>query len=212
MAVFHYSRVSNDTLTTENQQHTARISGYTVDHWYADDGVSGAVRALERPQFAEMMKHIKEGDTLIVSAADRIGRNTVDVISTVERFQAMKVKVIILAYGSLDLTSDIGMVVLSLAATFAQLERSGIQARTKAGLARTKAQGTKLGAPLKMTPKELTEICQKAEAGMNYNQLGKEYGYPRLTIERNVSKWGGKLEAYEKEYALRKKQYEAKGL
>lgn len=210
MSVFHYSRVSKEDQTVENQQLVASQSGMKIDHWYADEGVSGGIAALQRPQFALMMKEIKEGDILVVSAADRIGRNTVDVISTVERFQQMKVKVVILAYGNLDLTSEIGMVVLSLAATFAQLERSNLKSRTKAGLARTVSQGTKLGAPLKIAPHQMRLMKSRLDAGESLGQIGTAFGFPRNTIDRNLKAWGNKLDAYEVEYEARKAQYEKK--
>lgn len=207
MAVFHYSRVSKEDQTVENQRLAAKQSSYIIDHWYADEGVSGGVKALDRPQFAEMMNHIQAGDTLIVSAADRIGRNTVDVISTVEKFQEMQVKVIIMAYGSLDLTSEIGMVVLSVAATFAQMERNSLKARTKAGIERTRSQGTKLGAPLKITPKDLKTMKEMADKGDNLNKIGSIFGFPRNTVERNLALWGDKLEEYKVEYNKRAAQY-----
>lgn len=207
MTVYLYSRVSLDDQTADNQKLLAKGSGITIDECYTDTGVSGGVKAIERPEFARLMSVVQKGDVVVVSAVDRIGRDTVDVLTTVDMFQAKGVKVCVLAYGSLDLTSDMGRVVLTMAAAFAQLERSYLKARTKQGMARTKAQGTKLGRPLKITPNTLADILKDKEAGISLEGLSQKYKIPRNTIHKNVLKWDGKLEDYREEYDAREEQY-----
>jgi DNA invertase Pin-like site-specific DNA recombinase len=53
MATFAYGRVSTKDHTTENQRLEIERTGYKVDYWYADEGVSGKVSASQRPQFAK---------------------------------------------------------------------------------------------------------------------------------------------------------------
>lgn len=84
MATFGYGRVSTKEQTTENQRLELEASGYAVDYWYADDGVSGKVPALQRPQFAKMLSQIRDGERLVVTKLDRLGRNAQNVGATIK--------------------------------------------------------------------------------------------------------------------------------
>lgn len=75
--------------------------------WFADEGISGAVKALECPEFSELFKFVRKGDTLIVPAVYRLGRDTIDILHTVEALQAKGVSIISLREG-FDLSTPIG--------------------------------------------------------------------------------------------------------
>jgi putative DNA-invertase from lambdoid prophage Rac len=207
MSVYLYSRVSLEDQSVANQKLAAEGAHHKIDYVFADSGISGGVKAMERPEFAKMMRQIKAGDTLVVSAADRIGRNTADVILTVEKFVEMNVKLVILAYGSMDFTSDIGMAILSIGATFAALERSGLRRRTSQGMARVKAEGVMLGQPLKISPEQLGGMMEKRGRGISISSLANEYRIERSTISRNLKRWTGKLPEYSQEWNTRQAQY-----
>ena len=55
MATFGYGRVSTQDQTTDNQRLEIERAGYSIDYWFADEGVSGAVLAAQRPQFRDML-------------------------------------------------------------------------------------------------------------------------------------------------------------
>ena len=73
-AIVAYVRVSTDDQTCENQRRTISAR-YTVGKWFSDDGVSGAVAATQRPAMSALLACVREGDVLIVTAIDRLGRN-----------------------------------------------------------------------------------------------------------------------------------------
>lgn len=212
MAVFHYSRVSLEEQTTENQKLVVESSGYSIDHWYSDKGVSGGVKALDRPEFAAMFAQLTQGSVLVVNSVDRIGRDTIDVLSTIDACAAKGAKVCVLAYGNLDLTSEMGRVIVTMAAAFAQLERSYLKTRTKAGMARTKAAGTKLGPPLKIAPDTLEQILVAKKEGLTLEKISNKFSIPRNTLQKNVVKWGNNLQGYRQEYDSRVAQYSTKKL
>lgn len=207
MSVYFYSRVSTDMQTVENQQEVAKAAGMQIDHWYADEGVSGGVKAFERPQFAAMVAQMEPGSTIVTTAVDRIGRNTVDVIQTIEKLAEMKISVFIMTFGKIDLTSEIGMMVLTIGAAFAQMEKAAIKRRTKEGMARVKKQGVKLGQPLKITPEQLTKMFEMEKDGFNVTRIAGEFGMQRNTVNRNMDLWRGNLDGYTKEYEARQEQY-----
>jgi putative DNA-invertase from lambdoid prophage Rac len=210
MAVFQYARVSTDDQTIQNQQLAAKAAGYAVDYFYADEAVSGTTKANTRTQYFEMLEKMTKGDILVISEISRIGRNTVDVLTNIEKFEAMGVRVCVLSYGNLDLTSDIGKFVITMAAAMAQMELADLKRRTNAGIARTRAQGTKFGPPLTISPAVLRAIIRDREEGLTLDELQTQYGIPRNTIHRNLKKWAGKMGEYEQEWAAREQQYAAK--
>lgn len=206
MAIYHYARVSTDGQTVENQQLAARQAGYAIDYYFADEAVSGKTSAQCRDQYSVMFDRLKKGDVLVVSEVSRIGRNTVDVLTNIEKFEEVGVKVCVLNYGNLDLTSDIGKFVITMAAAMSQMELADLRRRTKAGLARTKSQGTKLGRPLVIPPAVLVEMVQK-KTTLSFDKLSDLYNFPKNTIVRNIAKWKNDLQGYAKEWEVREVQY-----
>ena len=91
MAIFAYSRVSTKEQTTDNQKLDIERAGYKVDYWYSDDGVSGKVSASQRPQFKALLSQIRDGETLVVSKLDRLGRDAQDVGATIKALAARKI-------------------------------------------------------------------------------------------------------------------------
>jgi hypothetical protein len=79
VATFAYGRVSTKEQSTENQRFEIQQAGYQVDYWFSDEGVSGKVMAQQRPQFARLLGQIRDGETLVVSKLDRLGRDAHDV-------------------------------------------------------------------------------------------------------------------------------------
>src|SRR4051812_26118336 len=77
-----YFRVSTEGQSIEAQR---QALGGGFDREYADEGVSGATMAADRPQFSKLLEYIREGDTLYVYALDRLGRDALDVQTTVRR-------------------------------------------------------------------------------------------------------------------------------
>lgn len=142
-AVIGYVRVSTDEQTTGAQRHQIE-SKYKVDRWFADDAVSGATKAVSREGFRSLMSYVREGDTLIVYAIDRLGRNTVDVLETVERLQAGGVAIVSIREG-FELGTPVGKAMLTMLAAIGELERSNIKERQMAGIMKARAEGRRLG-------------------------------------------------------------------
>lgn len=143
MAVVAYVRVSTDDQTTENQKRTIS-ERYGEVKFYEDAAVSGTVPMLERPEFKKCYEYVRAGDTLVVAAVDRLGRNTVDVLTTVEAIRAKGVSIVSMREG-FDLSTPIGQAMLTMLSAVAQLERENIKARQMAGIERAKAEGKAVG-------------------------------------------------------------------
>ncbi|MGZ9710447.1 recombinase family protein [Glaciimonas sp. GNP009] len=184
MSIFAYSRVSTKDQTTANQTLDIEKAGYKVDYWFADEGVSGKVSASQRPQFKALLGQIREGETLVVSKLDRLGRDAQDVGATIKDLAKRKIVVIVLQLGTLDLASPAGKLMLTMLAAIAEMERDLLVERTQSGLARAKAEGKVLGRPTKTTDAQRAEIVSQHKAGSSISALARTYGISRASIMR----------------------------
>lgn len=182
MSVFAYGRVSTTLQCTENQRLEITNAGFQIDYWFADDGVSGKVCARQRPQFARLLDKIRDGETLVVSKLDRLGRDAVDVLQTVQSLADRNIKIIVLQLGNTDLSSPTGRLLLTMLAAVASMERDLLIERTQAGLMRAKAEGKKLGRPSKTTQEQKAEIVLRKKNGESISHLARIFGVSRATI------------------------------
>lgn len=182
MAVFSYLRVSTHEQVTENQKLEIQRAGFNVDYWFEDVGVSGKTIANQRPQFSLLLDKIREGETIVVSKLDRLGRDAIDILSTVKHLSERNIKVIVLQLGNTDLTSTTGKLLLTMLSAVAEMERSIIIERTQAGLARARAEGKKLGRRSKTTDEQKAEIRNRLSAGESVSSVARTYSVSRATV------------------------------
>lgn len=181
-ATLAYCRVSTDEQSTEAQRHA--INGrYKIedDHWFEDEAVSGSVKALQRPGFAGLFKFARKGDTVIVAAIDRLGRDTVDVLETVEALKGKGVTVVSMREG-FDLGTPIGKCMLTMLAAVAELERSNIKARQMAGIVRAKAEGRALGRRKAIDDAAVAQW--RRSSGASVQQTAEHFGISVASVKR----------------------------
>ena len=175
MAIFAYGRVSTaEQIEIEN-------AGHAVDYWFADT-ISGKTSATQRPQFKALLAQIRDGETLIVSKLDRLGRDAQDVGATVKMLAARKISVVVLQLGKLDLASAAGKMMLTMLAAVAEMERDLLVERTQSGLARAKSEGKTLGRPSKTTNEQRTEIVARYAQGESVSSLARQFTVSRASI------------------------------
>lgn len=132
MTTVYYLRVSTKDQTVESQRTALGITDDTdPDTVFKDEGVSGAVDALDRPGFAECARFCRKGDILKVTALDRLGRNAIDVQRTFAALVSKGVIVEVLGMGVV--AGDVGTLLVTILSGVAQMERARIAQRTAAG-------------------------------------------------------------------------------
>jgi putative DNA-invertase from lambdoid prophage Rac len=186
MAIFGYGRVSTKEQQSENQRLELERAGYQVTYWFSDDGVSGRVPAIERPQFRVLLDKIRDGETLVVAKLDRLGRDAQDVGATIRKFATRNIQVVVLQLGTLDLTSAAGKMMLAMLAAVAEMERDLLVERTHAGLSRAKAEGKTLGRPPRTSAAQRSTIASRHTKGESISSLAKAYDISRATVMRIV--------------------------
>lgn len=182
---FSYCRVSTADQTTDNQVREIEAAGFAVEpHRVVTETVSGSVAAMERKGFRKLTERLEMGDVLIVTKLDRLGRNAMDVRSTIEALALAGVRVHCLALGGVDLTSPAGRMTMSVIAAVAEFERDLLIERTQSGLDRARAAGKTLGRPSVLTGEQQAAIRASRAQGVSLGTLAAEYGVSRAAIQR----------------------------
>jgi DNA invertase Pin-like site-specific DNA recombinase len=185
-----YLRVSTGEQTTENQRHeleaVARHRGWDVVAVYEDQGISGAKGREKRPQFDRMLKDAVRGkfDVLAAWAVDRLGRSLQDLVATLGELRAAGVD-LFLHQQAVDTTTPSGRAMFGMLSVFAEFERAMIHERVKAGLARARAKGTRLGRP-KVKADE-GGILAAVGGGLSIRKTAKQFGVSPAKVQRVVA-------------------------
>ncbi|RYG99137.1 MAG: recombinase family protein [Alphaproteobacteria bacterium] len=185
---FAYCRVSTIDQTTDNQIAEIRAAGFEVaTNRVVNETISGSLAAMQRPHFAKLTDRLEAGDVLLVTKLDRLGRNAMDVRTTVEQLADLGVRVHCLALGGVDLTSAAGKMTMGVIAAVAEFERDLLIERTQSGLKRARASGVRLGRPPVLSDKQKIEVRAKRAEGSSLSKLAGEYGVTRSAIQRTCS-------------------------
>jgi putative DNA-invertase from lambdoid prophage Rac len=183
---FAYCRVSTFGQTTENQIQEIKAAGFELQpQRVIEETISGSTSVSERPGFNKLLERMEPGDVLVVTKLDRLGRNAIDVQSTIELLESKGIKVHCMALGGVDLTNAAGKMTMSVLAAVAQFERDLLIERTQAGLQRTKAAGTKLGRPIAASVEDVRSL--KAE-GLSQSFVAARLNVSLSTVKRLWSK------------------------
>jgi len=160
-----YSRVSTTDQTCDNQlndlREYCRARGWTDVREFIDTGISGTKE--RRPALDKMMAEVKARrvDVVVVAAFDRFGRSVRHLVEALDLFRHLGCEFISLRE-QVDTGSALGQAIFTIIAAIAQLERSLIVERVKAGLRRARAEGRRLGRPrLRIDVRQLEQIVER---------------------------------------------------
>ena len=183
---FAYLRhVSTVGQTTDNLLHEIEAAGFKVEpRRVIAETVSGSVPTSMRRGFRRLVDRLEPKDVLVVTKLDRLGRNAMDVGSTVAQLAEIGVHVHCLALGGVDLASSTGKLTMNVINAVAEFERDLLIERTQAGLARARAAGRKLGRPESLSPEQRQDVARRLDQGVTISTLAREFKTSRQTIMR----------------------------
>jgi DNA invertase Pin-like site-specific DNA recombinase len=136
-----YLRVSTTEQTTDNQERELRVAaermGHTVVEVYADNGISGSKGRDKRPAFDRLHRDAarRRFDVIMAWSVDRLGRSLQDLVGFLSELHALKIDLYLHQQG-LDTATPAGKAMFQMLGVFAEFERTMIQERVKAGMAR----------------------------------------------------------------------------
>jgi len=179
---YGYARVSTDDQTPALQLAPLKKAG--CKKIFKDDGLSGATT--KRPALQRCLKKLKAGDTLIVWKLDRLGRSLRDLITMLDDFKTRGVKFRSLTE-AIDTETPTGRAMWQMIGLLAELERSLISERTRAGAAAAKARGVKFGRKPKLTPQQISQARKLITAGERTQDVADSFKVGRTTLYRALS-------------------------
>lgn len=143
-----YIRVSTDKQTLENQKH--KILEYAYENKITiDDFIQVEISSRKNQKdrlIDEIFSKLKKDDTLIVTELSRLGRNMLEILNLIERFNESNIKLIFVNQPELSTANNaLSKLLLSIYSYFAETEREIISERTKQGIAAAKSQGKLIG-------------------------------------------------------------------
>lgn len=179
-----YVRVSTSEQTTRNQRRELKAvserHGWEIVSVFEDTGISGAKGRNRRPGLDALMKAVarREIDMVAAWSVDRLGRSVTDLLDVLKELHAKAVDLFLHQQG-LDTSTPSGRAMFQMLGVFAEFERAMIRERVMAGLARAKAEGTKLGRPrLEDTDAEKAKTIR--------NLLAEGTGVRRIARQLNI--------------------------
>ena len=147
---YGYARVSTITQSLKNQRHEifeyAHRNNMLIDYIFEVE-ISSTKNKKQRLIDCVLNK-LNQGDVLIVTKLDRLGRSTIEVLQIIEEIKNKGIILHIIKDGLVidgNISNSINDMMLTLLSGFAQMERDFISERTKSALAQRKAHGIKLG-------------------------------------------------------------------
>ncbi len=185
-----YARVSTNGQTVNNQlrelRQVAKRQGWKVVGEFMDRGVSGAKGRAQRPQFDKLCQAAtrREIDLIMSWSVDRLGRSLQHLVTFLGEIHAKGVDLYLHQQG-VDTSTPAGKALFQMCGVFAEFERSMIQERVKAGLARARAQGKTLGRPRVAASIE-RKVRTHRTKGMGIKAIARKLGIGTGTVQRIV--------------------------
>ena len=180
-----YGRVSTTDQNTDNQlvplRAFASARGWTVIEF--TDVASGARE--RRPGLDELLNAVRSRkvDVVICAKLDRLARSTHHLVTLAKEWEALGVDLIVLDQ-AIDTTTPTGRLLFHVLAAIAEFERDLIRERVKAGLARAKAKGVKLGRRPKLFSQE--RLAELRRDGASIGRIARELHLSRATARRRL--------------------------
>ena len=183
-----YLRVSTLDQTTANQERelrqVAERMGCEIVRVYKDHGVSGAKGRDQRPQFDALLRDAtaRRFNVIMAWSVDRLGRSLQDLIGFLSEIHALRVDLYLHQQG-LDTTTPAGKAMFQMMGVFSEFERAMIQERVRAGLARARAEGKRLGRPRIDSATE-GAIRQSLAKGVGICRAARLHGVGTAAVQR----------------------------
>ena len=175
MRLFGYARVSTSQQSLNIQINTLKVAGVKASRIFTDK-ISG--NHVQRDGLSLLRVKVEEGDVILVTKLDRLGRDTADMIQLIKEFDDLGVAVRFLDDG-ISTEGTMGKMVVTILSAVAQAERQRILERTNEGRIEAKAKGIKFGRKRTIDRKKILELHRQ---GIGATAIAKQTGIGRSTV------------------------------
>lgn len=186
-----YARVSTADQNLDLQMDALRKEGVKPTRIYSDKASGGP--GVERPGFRSALRACRKGDVLVVWKLDRLGRSLLEVLEVCATLEKRGAGLRVVT-DKIDTTTAMGRFILHILAALAEMERSLIIERTKAGLAAAKARGRVGGRRRTVTDEQVDEAIRRLRAGEAPSDVAKAIGVSAsLIYQRARGEWAQRI-------------------
>jgi len=182
-----YARVSTTEQTPENQLQVLRAftsaRGWTVTE-FVDHGISGVKD--RQPALDAMLADVRRRkvDVVVCTKLDRLARSVKHLVALGEELRALGVELVVLDQ-AVDTTTSGGRALFGMLAVFAEFERDLIIDRVRAGLARARVQGKKLGRP-QIHHVDVAQALALRAQGHSWRATARVLGVHAMAVRRAI--------------------------
>ena len=188
MAKYGYTRVSTAEQHLDRQITALTGQGIAPENIYTDKQ-SG--KNIARPGLQELLKIIKNGDTVIVESFSRFSRSTRDLLDLVDKLRAKGVEFVSLKE-QFDTTTPAGKLMLIMFAGLGEFERETTLQRQAEGIAAARKRGVHLGRPIKRCPDNFAETIKLWEQKkLTAEQAMERVGLKQATFYNRLREFRG---------------------
>ncbi|MBE4716593.1 recombinase family protein [Pseudarthrobacter sp. AB1] len=183
-----YARVSTRAQDVDRQVADLLGAGVRRDDLYTDHGVSGARAG--RPKFDKAMDALEEGDTLVITTLDRLGRSTANMLDLAKAFRERRIglRVLNLGGGDVDTGTPMGSMVFTVMAALAQMELEIKRERITDSVSKRRAADKDLGGRReRFTPSQVENARRLIAAGEPAAHVARDLGMSRATLYRRIA-------------------------
>ncbi len=182
-----YLRVSTVDQHPETQgielRAFAKQRGYEIVQEYVDHGISGT--KVRRPALDQLLKDAnrRRFDAVLVWSCDRLARSTKHFLQVLDELSELGIQ-FLSQREAIDTEGPLGRAIVVIISAIAELERSLIVERVRAGMRRAKLEGRRIGrAPLQV---DRQALVRDRLAGMSLTHTSRKYGVSRASVVRLV--------------------------
>ena len=179
MSIVGYARVSTTDQNLDGQLATLKAAGAGMIH---REKISG-VRA-DRPQLAKLMASLREGDVVLVTKLDRLGRSTRELLDLIHRIDQAGASFKSIGDPLFDTSTSQGRLLVTMLAAIAEFERELIRERTGEGRKRAMAAGIRFGRKPKLSDFQRKEAIARRGNGETLAQIARSYAVSVSMISR----------------------------
>jgi DNA invertase Pin-like site-specific DNA recombinase len=180
-----YARVSTDDQNLDVQLAALRQVGVREEHMFIEK--VSAVNA-KRPQFNLLMKFLETGDTLLIHALSRLGRNNQQIHGILAQLETLGVSWRSITEPHLNTATATGRLMLNITGAMAQFERDQIVDRTKRGMDELRRKGMYLGRPRLVNDADIEKMQELRDAGVDVKKIAKRYKVKISTVYSKTKK------------------------
>jgi len=183
MASIGYARVSSTGQSLEVQLSKLTEYGCTNSDGVIYQEKKSGSKAENRTELQACLKHLRKGDSLVITKLDRLARSTYDLTKIADDLEKRNIDLVVLDQ-NIDTSTPTGKLLFNMLGSIAEFENAIRKERQTDGIAKAKELGVKFGAKAKLTTEQVKELKQKRAKGILIKDLMSEYSLSKASIYR----------------------------